>query len=66
MRTAALALLFLAVAIGSTVQQAQLEAWPQAVLLVVASLPLLGRLLRQDKAFERSWLLLFSIAVLQA
>ena len=54
------------VVVGSGHFQSHLKAWPQVVFLVVAALPLLGVLIRQERAFLRAWSLLFGIALLEA
>ncbi len=66
MRNILIALLFCAVLLGAGAYQTKLKEWPQVVAIIMACLPIAGSIMKQDRAFNRTWLLLFSIAVLAA
>ncbi|MBL7981520.1 MAG: hypothetical protein JNL52_06885 [Flavobacteriales bacterium] len=66
MRSALVALLFCAVLLGAGAYQTHLKEWPQVVAIVIACLPIAGYFMKQERAFRRTWLLLFTITVLAA
>ena len=66
MRSVLVLLLFCAVLLGAGAYQTHLKEWPQVVAIVIACLPIAGNLMKQERAFRRAWLLLFTIAVLAA